>query len=326
MNESSFVERREPDWKHITQLCDKAEFSPTNLSDDELTEFIRLYRNVSADLALARTQSSNVPLVLFLNDLVGRAYGLLYRRKRNPLLKALAEAVATAAQTVRRRKWFIFTSAALFVGSGLFLYSLVSVRSDVRQQVIVDSGMQEMFKQWTQGDLPDRKATESFAMWGMYASHNPLVSIISGSIAASTFGVGTAEMLIQNGQIIGALSSEMSRVHKLPFLYVSIMPHGVPEISGLIISGGAGLCMGWALINPGRKKRGEALLDAGKDAIVLLATSVGMMLIAAPIEGFFSFNPHVPWQVKLTVIVIEVIIWSLFWTGFGKEPSGVDAT
>ena len=47
-----------------------------------------------------------------------------------------------------------------------------------------------------------------------------------------------------------------------------------------------------------------------------------MMFIAAPIEGFFSFNPHVPGWLKTTVAVISVIAWATFWTGFGRNPAG----
>ena len=326
MNETSFVERREPDWKRITLLCDKAESTPAALTDSELSEFIRLYRNVSSDLALVRTQSSNEPLMLYLNDLAGRAYGLLYTAERKPLGKSLAGAIATAAQTVRRRKWFILTSALLFFGSGLFLYGLLTVRPDLRQNVIVDTGMEDAFKEWTQGSLPKRSSSDSIAAWGMYASNNPMVAISGGAISASTFGLGTVYILVENGQVIGTLSFEMARVGKLGFLWVSIMPHGVPELSGLVISGAAGLCMGWALINPGRKRRGEALLEAGKDAITLLATSVVMMLIAAPIEGFFSFSSSVPTAAKLSVIIVELIVWGVFWTGYAKEPAPLTPT
>ena len=78
--------------------------------------------------------------------------------------------------------------------------------------------------------------------------------------------------------------------------------------------------MGWALINPGRKRRGEALKDAGRDAITLLCVGVVLMFIAAPIDGFFSFNPNVPSAAKVAVIVVEIIFWSFFWVGFGKSP------
>ena len=84
--------------------------------------------------------------------------------------------------------------------------------------------------------------------------------------------------------------------------------------------------MGWALINPGRRKRGEALRDAGKDAVTLLGTGVLLMFIAAPIEGFFSFNPTIPSSVKVAVIVVELVFWGLFWTGFGRDQEQLPVT
>jgi uncharacterized membrane protein SpoIIM required for sporulation len=113
----------------------------------------------------------------------------------------------------------------------------------------------------------------------------------------------------------------VNTVGNLDFLVSSIIPHGVPEISGLWISCSAGLLLGWALINPGRRSRGEALKAVGKDAIVLLAISVVLMFIAAPIEGFFSFNPRIPGAVKVTVAVLEAIGWLAFWSFFGRDEA-----
>jgi hypothetical protein len=84
MNEVAFVERREPDWKRFTVLCDKADASPAHLAPAEFQEFVRLYRRLSSDLALVRTRSSNLQLIEFLNDLVGSGGARLW----NPLSRA----------------------------------------------------------------------------------------------------------------------------------------------------------------------------------------------------------------------------------------------
>lgn len=73
------------------------------------------------------------------------------------------------------------------------------------------------------------------------------------------------------------------------------------------------------MIAPGRRPRGEALREAGRDAIVLLATSVVLMFIAAPIEGFFSFNPSVPVWAKVALATGSAVGWTFFWTGYGRE-------
>jgi uncharacterized membrane protein SpoIIM required for sporulation len=155
-------------------------------------------------------------------------------------------------------------------------------------------------------------------MTGFYASNNPRAALATGGIGAATLGLGSIYLLFTNGALMGTLANGMAEVGKLDFLLASVFPHGVPEISGLIISGAAGLRLGYAVLNPGRRTRGEALRAVGKDSFVLLSTSIVLMFIAAPIEGFFSFSPRVPQSWKVIVGCIEVVIWALLWTRVGR--------
>lgn len=309
---------REAGWSMLQRLCDRADVSPANLTTGELRELVRLYRQVSRDLALARTHSVNVDLIAHLNSLCARAYSQLYRTPRKPFGAALGAALASAAQTVRRRAWFVAASATIFVAGVLF--AAWALRSVPEARVhLIPPMMEPVFAQWKSGQFEERSASEAIAMSGFYSSNNPFVAILSGAIAAATFGVGTAERLFSNGLILGSLASEMAGVGKLGHLLVSIAPHGVTEISGLVLSGAGGLALGWALIAPGRRSRGDALREAGHDAIVLLATSVVLMFIAAPIEGFFSFNPSVPGWAKVALALASAAGWAVFWTGYGRE-------
>lgn len=317
MNEQSFVNRREPDWQRITMLCDKADTSVSRLSAEELRELVRLYRRVSTDLSLARTKSSNLQLIDFLNDLAGRAYAILYREPRKPLWNVLLGAVELSAQTVRRRRWFVFTSILILVASCVAVYALVALDPQTRS-FFIPPGAQDNVDAWKLGRFPERSGSEGFMMAGFYASNNPKVAIISGAVGAGSFGILSVLLIAQNGAMLGVLAHEVATVGKLGFLASSIFPHGVPEMSGMIISGASGLLLGYALINPGRRSRGDALREVGRDAIVLLATSVVMMFIAAPIEGFFSFNPRVPWFVKVAVGVVSLAAWLAFWSFFGR--------
>ncbi|MFI5386767.1 MAG: stage II sporulation protein M [Fimbriimonadales bacterium] len=318
MNEVAFVKKRESDWQRLTHLCDAADVSPSKLKAEEFHEFIRLYRRVSADLAQARTSSNNIQLINFLNDVVARAYGILYRSPRRSLFRSIADALELAAQTVRRRRWFVLTSAALFVGSGFFSFFMLDWQPQTRT-VFVPQGFEKDFEQWKTGKFPERGAEESTFATGFYMFNNPRQAIVGGAVAAATFGLGTGWVLYENGAMTGALAHEVRPAGQMGHLFVSILPHGVTEISGLIISGAAGLVMGYALINPGRRRRGEALKAAGKDALVLLTTATLMMFMAAPIEGFFSFNPKVPVPVKALFALCSAIAWGLFWVFFGRK-------
>ncbi len=318
MNEQGFVDRKDVDWKRLSALCDIAERGIKKMTAEELREFIRLYRRVSTDLAIARTQSSNAPLINFLNDLVGRAYGILYRAPRKPLQKVLYEAVATAAQTMRRNRWFVLTSALIFFGSAVFVYNIMNWAPATRS-VLIPSGMEHVFDAWKSGKFEARTGSQSGMMAGFYASNNPRTAIITGAVGAGSFGLVSVFLLFQNGAILGSLAHEVAPLGKLGFLLSSISPHGVPELSGIVVAGSTGLLLGAAVINPGRRRRSDALKAVGRDAIVMLSTSVILMFIAAPIEAFFSFQPAVPQWVKVVVAVISACAWATFWVFFGRE-------
>ncbi len=317
MNEQTFVRRRETGWKRLALLCAKAESRPKTLTPEELRDLVRLYRRVSTDLAIARTGGTNIQVVDSLNDLATRAYSVLYSAPRRPFFKSIGHAVLLSADTVRRNKAFVFASIAIFVGSILFSFFVSKISPDVRD-VLLPAQIRPLFDEWKSGSYPHSNSSTSVMMAGMYASHNPLVAIIAGAVSAGTFGILTAFMLFQNGAILGSLLDYVQPAGKMGFVLTSIMPHGVTELSGIIMAGASGFRLGWALINPGRFRRGQALREAGKDAIVLLCTAVVLMFIAAPIEGFFSFNAAVPGGLKIAFAAVSLTAWLIFWTRYGR--------
>ena len=319
MNEVAFIHKREADWRRLTFLTDKADSSPSALASEELIEFVRLYRKASGDLAMLRTRSTNLPLVDFLNDLVGRAYGTLYRPRRKKIGEAIADNLVLAARTVRKRKWFVAASASLFL-LGLFVsYFSLDFYPKTRESLVGDS-MQMLVRQWSQ-PFEEREGDTAFGMTGFYSGHNSTVSIVQGATGAATFGLYSARLLWANGEEIGTLLHELGPYHMQGHLLVSVLPHGVTEVSGLVMSGAAGFTMGVALIAPGRRRRGDALKEASKDGFVLLSISIVMMFIAAPIEGFFSFNPMIPDWLRILFASMAATGWAILWIYCGREQT-----
>lgn len=317
MNEAQFIERREPDWKALVLLCDRADASTAFLESHDFHELIRAYRRVSADLAYARTQGVNEQMTTFLNDIVGRAYAQIYRAPRKPFWAAIAGALAVAARAGRRRKWCIFVSVGIFLVSSLMVFTLMQVAPASHDVFISPGTEQENVDAWKQG-LPPRSGEQSSMAAGFYATNNPKVAVVATSMTVVTFGAFGVYILYETGAEIGALAHEMKGVGKLGLLLSWLTPHGVSEISGMFVSTGAGFALAWALIKPGRRPRREALREAGEDGIALVTMSVIMMFIAAPFEGYFSFDPRIPIPVKLTVAAVIACGWAAFWIGYGR--------
>lgn len=321
MNEVAFIEGREPAWKRLAYLTEKADASPVNLSAAELQEFIRLYRKCSTDLALVRTKSNNVQLIDFLNDLLGKAYATLYRTKRKPFWRAIADAIGLTARTVRKLKWCVLASFSVFAGSIVFSYFASAANPELKNVLEPpESEIAKIFKAWKSGVMAPADADRSLAMSGFYSANNPFQSILTVGMSVGTFGILGTNHLYTNGAMIGTLTYEMSTVGRTKYLWIRLMPHGVTELSGLILAGAAGYWLVWALINPGRRKRGAALTEAGKDGMVVATAAVLMMFIAAPVEGFFSFNPRIPEVFKVLFALFAAIAWGVFWIGYGHLP------
>ena len=323
MNEQGFVDRRELDWKRLAEICDMADNSIKRLTAAEVREFVRLYRRVSTDLAFARTQSRNLPLIQHLNDLIGRAYGILYRSPRKQFFPSLLAAIATCTQTVRRNRWFLATSAGIFFGSAIFIFAVMSWFPAAHDQII-PPGMESLFDDWEEGYFLSAAFRFRVGHDGrlLRLKQPANVNYHRCSGCGKLWPLFPVALRCLRTALFSARSpTEMAGVGKLGFLICSISPHGVPELSGIVVAGGSGMLLAYALINPGRRRRADALRLVGKDAIVLLATSVCLMFIAAPIEGFFSFQPHVPTWLKASVAVVEVCGWATLWIFFARDPT-----
>ena len=100
-------------------------------------------------------------------------------------------------------------------------------------------------------------------------------------------------------------------------LWSFLAPHGVPELTAIMIAGGAGMLIGHALVAPGELSRRDALTIAGRDAVRLLLGTVLLFIVAGFIESFIS-PTALPPAVKFFVAVLGVAgLW--WWFGRGKE-------
>lgn len=319
MNEEAILRSRAPSWRRLQELTKRAGHSFRKLSDEELEEFVRLYRQASADLAFLTTRSSNESVVAYLNEVVAKAYGQLYREPYRPWGQKFNDALFMAATTVRRRWGALAMSVGVFVLGAVTAAALLGYSDEFRQFYIPEGEFGSVFDHWKTGQFEERTDGMNVASTFGYATNNPFVSILVNSFGLVTFGLMSTIVLWQNGAMVGALSYEMAGVGRLDYLWSSISPHGVTEIGGIFMAGAGGFVLAWALINPGRRSRGEALRVAGKDAFVFAVLSVLMTLLAAPIEGFFSFDPNVPGWLKTTVAMFTLFGWLAFFLGFGRN-------
>ncbi len=328
LNEEQLMQRRSASWQRLELLTRTAERGLKYLSGDEIVEMTRLYRQASADHAAIISSSINPELGDWLGRLVGRSYGVLYQAPTRPIGEWLKDSLRRGAATVRKRSRPIYLAALLFFGSSCLAALMLHFNPNVLP-VMLGPEYQVLFESWKSGQHEARTGDESVAASFFYATNNPFVGVRIAAFSSVTLGILGVFMLWMNGAMLGLLAYEMSTVGQLKFLLVSIFPHGVSEIGGILLTTAAGFILGGAVISPGRRTRLESLKHNGKDSLTVLVVGLVMIFCAAPIEGFFSFNPAIPQWSKMAFGITAVAAWMGYFVFYGRdsepEPSELDA-
>jgi uncharacterized membrane protein SpoIIM required for sporulation len=107
----------------------------------------------------------------------------------------------------------------------------------------------------------------------------------AGGIA---FGLFSVYVLVTNGLTTGVVMGLAAHYGMGSSLLGFVIGHGVIELSVIFMAGGAGLQLGWALLNPGSYTRRDALAQAARRAVMITVVAVPLLIVAGTIEGLFS--------------------------------------
>lgn len=98
-------------------------------------------------------------------------------------------------------------------------------------------------------------------------------------------------------------------------LWAWLLPHGVTEITAVVLCGGAGLMLGMALLRPGYQTRADSLKAAGKEAVRLVLGVLPMFILAGFVEGFVR-DSHLSTETRFACASGFALFWMIyFWSG-----------
>jgi uncharacterized membrane protein SpoIIM required for sporulation len=318
MNADEFYQSRQGSWKQLNDLLTKAEMSIERMSPDEVTLLGQLYRAATSDLAIAQRDFPRQRVVLYLNQLVGRAHAALYRGEPLAVRRLIAFATTGFPRLFRETFHFILLATMLFLIPALAAGLVMSVTPGAAQFLMPGGGQEligymENDELWTNIPIGERPYASSAIM-----TNNIKVSMLAfgGGMLA---GVTTVWVMIFNGLMFGGVLG-LGFYYNLGFELLNfVIGHGVIELSVIMVAGGSGLMIGWAIIHPGLLPRRDALALAARKSVKLLAGCVPLLVIAGLIEGFISPNEAIPWPVKWMVGIGTGVVLYSYWAFAGRK-------
>ncbi len=298
LRSAAFRAEREASWRELEALVGRIEKRGVRaLSAPELARLPSLYRAALSSLSVARAISLDRNVLDYLEALCGRAYLAVYGTRRH-LREALSDFfVRRFPRAVRAHAWHVAIAAALTVVGAVTGYALTAADPE-RFYAFVDP-------QYAQGRGPS-SSTESlrevlYAREGAAAMLQTFAMFLfqhNARIGLSAFAIGfagavpTALLVFANGLVLGAFGALYGgRGLGLEF-WAWVLPHGVTELTAVVLCGAAGLALGQALLFPGREERLAGLARRGREAGVVAVGAVALFFAAALVEGIFRQLVH----------------------------------
>lgn len=302
MNTNDFIKLREKDWQRLEALIGKRQ-GRSSLSAAEVRELGTLYRAATSDLALARRDYPGQRVTTYLNQLLTRTHSYIYQQETGDLRQLLGYFTHTLPVTFRQTWRFTLAAFLLFAVPALIAYGLTLTNPAIADIFGLADQRQTLSEHdtWTRIPVNERPYASAFIM-----SNNIRVALLAfgGGIA---FGLFSVYMLAYNGLAFGGIMGLAAHYQMGQSLLSFVFAHGVIELSVIFIASGAGLQLGYALLNPGRYTRLDALGVAARRALILVLSAFPLLIIAGTIEGFLSPS-DAPFMVHIGVGLVSGIL------------------
>jgi uncharacterized membrane protein SpoIIM required for sporulation len=319
VNEALFLKKNRPEWARIEGLAARLDGSGRPLSGTELFALVSLYRKITGDLARARMLKLHPDVVDYLNQLVGRVHFLVYAPPPYPFRNVLDFFRRGFPQAVRRQWRYVLGALLLLIVPAVAAYAAVAVEPSLGTAFAPPGYVDEVEKAFgkTFGQ-EQRPAGMGAIATSFYITNNIRVAFLAFALGAF-LGLGSVYILVFNGIIVGGVGAVV-RLHGLSYNFWSfVASHGGIEIGAILLSGAAGMRIGFALLNPGIRTRKAALTEAGREAGLLMFGVMVMLALAAVIEAWISPST-LPNGFKLAFGTLNLAALTAYLTLAGRPP------
>jgi uncharacterized membrane protein SpoIIM required for sporulation len=309
MTQDEFVAARKADWDALEGLL-SGKGALYRLPPRQISRAAALYRAVCADLMRAQARGYGPEVVALLDGLAARAHNALYSAPPYRLA-AIWELVAMDfPRALRRHARFFALAIALFVLPGVVGFVGAHRSRAFALRVLSPAMAEQMEKAYAEGFGSGRSEGADTMMAGFYVYNN--VGIAFRCFATGVlFGIGSAFFLVYNGLMMGAVAGLITAAGHGKNLLTFTCGHGAFELTAIVISGAAGMVMGYALVDTRGRTRFGSLRAKGKDLAHIVLGAALMLVIAALLEGFWSPS-SVPAPIKWTAAGLFYALVALY--------------
>lgn len=317
MDVDAFVLAHRPTWDRLEALVKRRR----RLSGAEVDELVDLYQQVSTHLSLVRSASTDAVLVSRLSSLVARARAAV-TGAHAPLWREFIRFWTVSFPVVAYRCW------RWWLGSAVVFYAVAAV---IAVWVARNPEVQSVIG--TPSDI-DQLVNHDFAS---YYSENPAGSFAlrvwtnNSWVAAQCIGfaillgVPIPYILFQNAANLGLSAGLMFDAGKGGIFLGLLTPHGLLELTAVLLAGAAGMRLGWMVVAPGDRPRGQVLAEQGRAVVSVAVGLAVVLLVSGLIEALVTPSP-LPTFARIAIGVTAEVAFLAYVVHFGRRAARAGET
>jgi uncharacterized membrane protein SpoIIM required for sporulation len=313
----AFVVAHRPTWDRLEELLKRRR----RLSGAEVDELVDLYQRVSTHLSMVRTSSSDSALIGRLSGLVARARSAV-TGAHAPLWSEFTRfwTVSFPVVAYRSWRWWLGSAVAFYAVTALIAF-WVAGNPDVRSAVGTPSEIAELVNNDFASYYSENPAG-SFALQ-VWVNNSWVAAQCIGY--AILLGLPIPYVLFQNAQNLGLVAGLMFDADKGDLFLGLIIPHGLLELTAVFLAAAAGMRLGWSVISPGDRPRGQVLAEQGRAVVSVAVGLVAVLLLSGLIEALVTPSP-LPTAVRIAIgVLAEVAFLGYVWH-FGRKADRAGET
>ncbi|AMM08683.1 stage II sporulation protein M [Streptomyces albidoflavus] len=288
-----FVAAHEAEWRRLGTLLRRR-----RLTGPEADELVSLYQRATTHLSLISSAAPDPQLTGRLTRLVALARSKVTaprRARARDLTGFLAHDFPAALY--RTRTWWAPTAVASLLVAALIGW-WVATHPEVRSAIAAPAELRELTRPG--GDYEAYYSSHpatSFAaqVWTNNAQAAALCLVLGAFLCLPVVAV-----LLPNMVNIGVGIGLMASAGRLDTFLGLLVPHGLLELTAVLVAAGTGLRLGWTVIDPGPRRRRDALAQEGRAALGMALGLALVLLVSGVIEAFVTPSGLPTWA-RITI-------------------------
>ncbi len=310
MDVDAFVLAHRPTWDRLEQLVKRRR----RLTGAEVDELVDLYQRVSTHLSMVRSVSTDSVLIGRLSGLVAQARSAI-TSAHAPLWREFTRfwTVSFPVVAYRSWRWWVGTAIAFF-----FVTTVIAVWVSGNPEVQAALGTPSEIDELVNNDFASYYSENPAGSFGLQVWVNNSLVAAQCIGYAILLGIPIPYLLFQNALNLGEVAGLMFDAGKADIFLGLLTPHGLIELTAVFLAAAVGMRLGWSVVSPGNRPRGQVLAEQGRAVVAVAVGLVAVLLVAGLIEALVTPSP-LPTFVRIAIGVAAEIAFLAYIFHFGRK-------